>query len=49
MLSKDDINKRKVDPPIQEDQPNIAEPYLVINENLFKKKKYIGEKQNKTH
>ena len=49
MLLKDHINKQKVDPPIQEDQPKIAEPYLVINKSFFKKTKDIGEKQNKTH
>ena len=35
---KDHINKQKIDPPTQEDQLKIAEPYLVINKNLFKKK-----------
>ena len=49
MLLKDHINKQKINPPIQEDQPNMAEPYLVINKNLFKKRKDIGEKQNKAH
>ena len=49
MLLKDHINKQKIDPPIQEDQPNIVEPYLIINKNLFKKTKDIVEKQNKTH
>ena len=44
MLSKDHINKQKVDPPIQEDQPNIAAPYLVINKNFFKKKERYRRK-----
>ena len=38
MFLKDHINKQKIDPPTQEDQLKIAEPYLVINKNLFKKK-----------
>ena len=44
MLLKDHIKKQKIDAPIQEDQPNIAEPYLVINENLFKKKERYRRK-----
>ena len=44
MLLKDHINKQKIDLPIQEDQPKIAEPYLVINENLFKKKERYRRK-----
>ena len=44
MLLKDHINKQKIDPPIQEDQPKIVELYLVINRNLFKKKERYRRK-----
>ena len=46
MLLKDHINNQKIDPPIQEDQPKIAELYLVINKNLFKKKERYRRKAN---
>ena len=43
MLLKDHINKQKIDPPTM-DQTKIAEPYLVINKNLFKKKERYRRK-----
>ena len=43
MLLKNHINKQKIDPPTM-DQTKIAEPYLVINKNLFKKKERYRRK-----